>query len=992
MKNKPFIQRILRKDMGKLLRTEQSQRKQAEDLYTALVNSPQVGIYIAQDGKFRFVNLQFQKCFGFSTDEMLGVATPLLVHPEDRAMVRENAVKMLKGERSSPYEYRIITKHGELRWLTETVTSIQYGGKRAVLGNYVDITERKQAEDLSTALANSSQMGIYIIQHGKIQFANARSREITGFSQEEGQGKAPISFLHPDDREIAKENVINMLKGVRSTPYEYRLIVKDGRIRWLMEVVIPIQYNGGPAILGNFMDITERKQEEEALEKAKEQAEAATRAKSDFLANMSHEIRTPMNGIMGMMELALNTKLTAEQLEYLEMGKSSADSLLGLINDILDFSKIEAKGLELEEIDFDLVDLVDLVGKTAANLALEAHKKNLELLYDIDTELQSRLRGDPLRLRQILVNLLKNAIKFTDKGEIVLKMEEDTQWQEGKIKLHFIVKDTGIGIPEDKQSRIFETFTQLDESTTRKYGGSGLGLSITKRLVELMGGEIWVESKVGIGSSFHFTTLFNTQDEHKSISTLSLINQATTEEINLSGMRALIVDDNRTNSIILHKILQSWDMNPSAVKSGEECLQELERAKGTNEEYQLLLLDCNMPEMDGFQVAERLKNIDGYQRLTIMMLSSNDYNRNKQHCSELGISSYLLKPVQPSSLMNAIMDILSRTGKRMPIPVIAVSRSPEPFASCHSERSEESRGAQDKPCSERSEAIREGEVKQSHVTKERLAELKILLAEDNAVNRKLATKLLEKLGQNVVAVENGLEVLDTLNRDNYDLILMDIQMPEMDGIEATRKIREAENEDKHIPIVAFTAHAMKGDRESFLDAGMDDYLSKPLKFDQLYELIRRYSQQKNVPRDTYHGTRNADLLLDIEEFKKRVGGDEDLIGELFGIYADECEEKLNGIRIAVEEKDSEKLENSAHNLKGASANISAKTVYETAYELEKMGVSKDMSQADNVLKRLEDNLSETIEQIKILRTKFEMPKENQKAKLKMQNDKAMVKN
>jgi CheY-like chemotaxis protein len=320
-----------------------------------------------------------------------------------------------------------------------------------------------------------------------------------------------------------------------------------------------------------------------------------------------------------MTELALNTELTAEQREYLEMVKSSADSLMELINDILDFSKIEAKSLELEEIDFDLVDLVE---KTAANLALEAHKKKLEFLYDIDPELQSRLRGDPLRLRQVLVNLLRNAIKFTDEGEIVLKVEEKESWQEGKAKLHFSVKDTGIGIPADKQSKIFETFTQLDDSTTRKYGGTGLGLSITKRLVVLMGGEIWVESKVGIGSMFHFTALFNTQDKHKSISTL--------EEISLSGMKALIVDDNRTNRIILHKMLQSWDMNASAVKSGEECLQELERVKGTNEEYQLLLLDCNMPEMDSFQVARKLKNIDGYQNLTIMMLSSNDYNTNKQ--------------------------------------------------------------------------------------------------------------------------------------------------------------------------------------------------------------------------------------------------------------------------------------------------------------------------------------------------------------------------
>ncbi len=795
MKDKPSIKRMLDKDVGELLKTERSQRRQMEDLYTALANSSQVGIYIVQDGKFRFVNPQGQKYTGFSQDELLGMDSLRLIHPEDRKMTRESAIKMLQGERSSPYEYRLITKDGKVKWFVEKVTPTQYGGERATLGSYMDITERKQME--------------------------------------------------------------------------------------------------------------------EELRKAREQAETATRAKSDFLANMSHEIRTPMNGIIGMTELALNTALTTEQREYLEMVKSSADSLLGLLNDILDFSKIEAQKLELEEIDFDLVGLVE---KTAANLALEAHNKNLELLYDIDPELQPGLRGDPLRLTQILVNLLGNAIKFTDKGEIVLKVEEAESVQEGKVKLHFSVKDTGIGIPEDKQSRIFETFTQLDDSTTRKYGGTGLGLSITKRLIALMGGEIWVESKVGIGSTFHFTALFNIQDEYMSISTL--------EEINLSGMRALIVDDNKTNRLILHKMLQSWGMNPSAVGSGEECLQELKRVKRTNQKYQLLLLDCNMPEMDGFQVAERVKNIDGYQNLTIMMLSSSDYNRNKQRCAELGISSYLLKPVRPSALMDAITDIL---GKRMPLPVIV------------------------------------SEVKQSHVTKEGLPELKILLAEDNAVNKKLATKLLEKLGQNVVAVENGLEVLDALNKDEYDLILMDIQMPKMDGVEATRRIRQAENKDKHIPIIAITAHAMQGDRESFLEAGMDDYLSKPLHFDQLFEIIRRYSQYK---KGSLMQDKEDNLLLDIEEFKKRVGGDENLMHELFEIYADECEEKLNRIRIAVEEKDSEKLEKSAHNLKGASANISAKAVYETAYELEKIGTSKDMSQTTDALKRLENNLSKTIEQIK----------------------------
>ncbi len=1036
--------RLLRNELEESKRRE-TELKQVEDLYAALVTNSQASIYIIQDRKLCFINPKFLELSGFSRDELLSRDPLVFAHPDDRAIARENAIKMLKGERSSPYEYRIITKDGKARWITETVISTQYKGRRATLGNFIDITEQKKVkealqqserkyrdlvEGMSEGLASMDvnrmvtfvnsklcQMleyepeeiigkhafqlfdsenlkilkrelarrpkstrsqyeiswtaksgmqvptfmsatpildagGIYrgsyttvldfrerkqmekalreseakyrilfenageaitVTQEGILKFVNPKLIEISGYSKEELLSKPFVEFIHRGDQKMVVERHLRRLEGeVFPNVYPTRIIDKDGNTKWVELNVASIIWEGKPATLNFINDITERKQSEKALKKAKEEAEAATKAKSSFLASMSHEIRTPMNGIIGMTELALATNLSVEQQEYLEMVKSSADLLLEIINNILDFSKMEAKGLELEEIDFDLLDLVE---KTAANLALEAHNKNLEFLYDINPELQSRLRGDPLRLRQILVNLLKNAIKFTDKGEVILKVEEMESRQEDKLKLHFSIKDTGIGIPADKQSKIFETFTQLDGSTTRKYGGTGLGLSISKELVELMGGEIWVESTVGIGSAFHFTALFSIQDEHKSVSAL--------KEINLNGMRALIVDDNRTNRLILHRLLLSWDMNPVMVESGKECLQELERLEETDEEYQFLLLDCNMPEMDGFDVVERLRGRNGCENLTIMMLSSSDYNRNKQRCAELGISSYLLKPVRPSALMDAIMDVLSRAGKKT---------APKKHL----------------------EAAKEGK------TREGLPELKILVAEDNIVNRKLDIRLLEKLGQQVVVAENGLEVLNALNKGEYDLILMDIQMPEMDGIEATKRIREMESGDKHIPIIALTAHAMKGDRERFLDAGMDDYLSKPLHSDQLYEVIRRYSQYK---KEIQRQVEEDSLFLDIEEFKKRVEGDEDLIRELFEIYITECEEKLNQIRTAVEEKDSEKLEKFAHSLNGASANMSAKAVYEVAHELEKIGASKNISHATDTLKRLENNLSKTIDWI-----------------------------
>jgi two-component system sensor histidine kinase/response regulator len=523
--------------------------------------------------------------------------------------------------------------------------------------------------------------------------------------------------------------------------------------------------------------IRELKATQEELARAKESSEKANRAKSLFLANMSHDIRTPMNGIIGMTDLCLDTEVTGEQKEYLGMVKTSADSLLSLLNDILDFSKIESDMLELEQIDFNLNNTVE---DTVKSLAYLAHKKGLELACRIHRDVPVALAGDPGRLRQVIVNLLGNSLKFTKKGEVVVEVKVEDE-NEDYVTLHFAVRDTGIGIPLEKQGKIFEAFSQADESTTRQFGGTGLGLSISSKLTAMMGGKIWVESDPGEGSTFQFTAKFGLQEIPLSHKKQQLPD--------LKGLPVLVVDDNATNRKILEEILIGWEMAPT-VTEGQDALRALEDAERSSKSYSLVLMDTHASEKGAFEIVSEIKDNPEWASPMIMMTSSAGMRGDAEKCRKLGISGYLTKPIKQSELFDAILRVLDMYGA-------------EPG---------------------------EKDLVTKHSIREDKTRLRILLAEDNVVNQKLAVKVLTKRGYQVAVAENGKKAVAAFESEPFDAILMDVQMPEMNGFEATAVIREKEKgTGGHIPIIAMTAHAMKGDRERCLEAGMDEYVSKPIK-------------------------------------------------------------------------------------------------------------------------------------------------------------------
>ncbi len=818
-------------------------------------------------------------------------------------------------ELNAQLEQRVEDRTEELQAATDTLV--------------FEVAERQREEERYRSLVEATTAIVWNTPaSGEFESEQPEWSTFTGQSFDELKGWGWLNAVHPDDRPNTAAVWSNAVTNRSLYEVEHRLRRFDGSYRHMLVRAVPILDDDDDIRewVGIHTDIDDRKRAEVVLRDAKEAAESANKAKSEFLANMSHEIRTPMNGIIGMTELALDTKLSTEQREFLEMVKSSADYLLAVINDILDFSKIEAGKLDLDPIDFNLREHLD---DTVTALALRAHTKGLELACHVLSDVPEALVGDPGRLRQIIVNLIGNAVKFTGEGEVVVHVEKEDETEDG-VCIHFRVKDTGIGIPAEKLGLLFQAFSQVDPSTTRKYGGTGLGLAISSQLVKMMGGRIWVESVEGEGSTFHFTARFGISDSPPP-------RQVPRELSELAGLRVLVVDDNATNRRILEEILSNWGLQPTAVPSGHDALEIMDQARKAGTPFRIVLLDNMMPEMDGFMLAEEILQRPDSHPSTMMMLSSADRHENAERCRALGLTAYMSKPVKRSELLNAIMTAIAR-----------------------------------EPAEPSETTATDGQRPRIHSSNRNM---QILLAEDNTVNQKLAVKLLEKRGHQVVVAGNGKEAILAMERHEFDIILMDVQMPEMDGIETTQTIRECEQKTgDRIPIIAMTAHAMKGDRERCLEAGMDGYLSKPLQPSELFETVEGFANRVCIENDARPFSKNSESTstanpavavaesqpaapaFDRDQAMNTVEGDVELLKEIIDAFLQEHLGLMDDLRKSIANGDSRGVGRAAHTLKGAASTLAATSVTKMTRELEAMGKANEISDAATLYAALEKEM------------------------------------
>jgi len=759
--------------------------------------------------------------------------------------------------------------------------------------------ERKRAEDeLDKFFTMSLDLLCIAGTDGYFKRLNPAWEKTLGWSRDDLLSRPWVEFIHAEDRAPSGAVAAGLEKGTDIVSFENRYLCKDGSFRWVLWTAT--FDTSGQRIYAIGRDVTDRKRAQEAQEEnaarllqlvkeldvARHRAEDAARVKADFLANMSHEIRTPMNAVMGMTDLALATDLTAEQRGYLRTAKDAAKALLELVDDILDLSKIEAGKLELDRIEMNLRETIEDAIKV---LALRAGQKGLELACRLSPDLPSVVLGDPGRLRQVVVNLVGNAIKFTERGEVVLDAEVDAK-DDDEVRVRVAVRDTGIGIPDDVRDQIFAPFTQADTSTTRRFGGSGLGLAIATQLVEMMGGRLAVDSEVGRGSTFSFTAHFELPYQEPV--------PAHVPATELTGLPVLVVDDNATNRKILVEMLTSWRMQPAAAASADEALQLLQDARAARRPFQLAITDGQMPEKDGFMLAEAVKKDPALRELPLILLTSASRPGDAARCRRIGIAGFLTKPVKQSDLLDAMAIVLGGE-------VMGASREATP----------------------KRKATRR---------------LKILLAEDNPVNQQVASRILERRGHAVIVAGDGRSALAALEgAHGFDAVLMDVQMPEMDGLEATRAIRERERGagGGRVPIIAMTAHAMEGDRERCLAAGMDGYISKPVEADDLVRTVER-----------------AAGAFDASRAAARLGGDENLLRELLELFLADAPRMVSEVRDAIDAKDAEALRRAAHALKGSVANFGAGGAVDAARRLETMGAAGNLADARAALSELEQAL------------------------------------
>jgi two-component system sensor histidine kinase/response regulator len=886
----------------------QRAEKETEDsraLYSSLVESLPVHV-LRKDrtGRFTFANKSFCDLLGQPLAAILG-RTDFDFYPAELAQKyrRDDQHVLETGELLETVEEN--QKNGQTCYV-QVMKSPVRDADGAIVGVQVifwDVTERKQAESaleqeryLLRALMDNLPHNIYFkdtrSRFLRINKALARSfglRETT-----EALGKTDADFFTNEHAQQALRDEQEILRsGQPLLDKEEKETWPDGHVTWVSTSKMPLRSPEGE-IVGTFgisRDITERKHAQEQLQAAKAAAEVANRAKSEFLATMSHEIRTPMNGLIGMLDLLLDTQPTAQQHVYLNLASQSAETLLRLLNDILDFSKIEAGKLELESVDFALRDTL---GDTLHTLARRASEKGLELTYHVPPDIPDGLVGDPGRLCQVIVNLVGNAIKFTEQGEIIVAAMVESR-VEDRVRLHFTVTDTGPGVPPEKQGIIFEAFRQADSSMSRRYGGTGLGLAIASHLVELMDGRMWAESRLGRGSTFHFTVAMSLRKG-------SSIKPAAKLET-LQDLRVLVVDDNETNRLILAEMLSSWHMKPTAVGDGQDALTEMIRAANDGEPFRLALLDGMMPQMDGFALAEQIRRTPALGGTLLIMLSSAGNPADGARCHALGIDHCLIKPVKQSELLDSIVATLG----------VTTTEELPPQATMQERR-------------------------------DHISPLRILLAEDGLVNQKVAVSLLEQRGHRVTVANNGQEALAALDHESFDVVLMDVQMPAMDGFEATAFIRQKEEEaGVHIPIIAITAHAMKGDRERCLAAGMDGYIAKPIRAKDLYAAVEGIVAGARRLQSQGRGTAPDQETIDWGQVLEQTGGSLETLRELVDLFAAECPKLMRRIRDAITNNTPSELQQAAHTLKGSLQIFGVKRPVSAAFRLEILGRDRDLT-------------------------------------------------
>jgi len=848
------------------------------------------------------------------------------LHPDDREPTRQLWTNSVAGRGPYDVEYRVRRMDGEYRWFKTRGVPIRdsEGSVFKWFGTCTDITDGKRVEE---ALRESEErfrgtfenaaVGIaHVAINGRFLRVNEKLCDILGYMREELLTRKFQDITFPDDLNADLEQLAPVLRGeLPSSSRDKRYVRKDGSIVWVaVSVSLQCDAAGKPLyIISVTRDISHRKRLEAEFRLAKESAESANRAKDEFLANVSHEIRTPMNAIMGLTSLVLGTNLNEGQRQSLATVKSAANNLLGIINDLLDFSKIEAGKLELS---FGEFWLRATLGDTLRALAVRAHQKGLELVSNVQSDVPDALIGDAGRLRQVLLNLVGNAIKFTEKGEVVVQVRDISEAAPAndEVQLLFTVRDTGIGIPKEKQATIFRAFEQEDSSTTRKYGGTGLGLTISAQLVALMGGKIEVDSEPGRGSTFSFTARFGRSTR------LGATGAGDSSDL-LDNLRVLIADDNATNRQILEEWLRNWRMRPTAVGNGAAAVEALRQAAAAGAPYSLVLLDGRMPDGDGLTVARTIREHVDIFPPRIILLPSEDSSIDSALSREMGISAYLLKPVQQSELLETISQVMGRTTPGAAPAKVAASTTRE-----------------------------------TRAIPATTTPLHILVAEDNEFNVILLKQLFGQRGHSAHIAGDGREAVALATGGTFDLLLLDIHMPEMDGFAVAQAIRKHERgSGKHLPIIAFTARTGKADRDRCLNAGMDDFLSKPVQADALWEVIDRVVATRRPANDPSHD------LLDPKAILAACGGDAAILKKMSIMFQHHIPVHLIAIQDALRDRDAVRLREAAHKLVGM-VSVFSTVGGDAVSELEQLAVQGPLEEAGPLVKQLETMVQQLLEQ------------------------------